>query len=177
MNRRLLLKNFVVISAGTAFLPSCFQGNDQSPLALKNISLGNKDVDTLAAISDTILPATDTPGAKDVGAHLFALMMIDDCFDAARQQKFIKGLEEFKEHINKKSGKAFVANSPVEKTALLKGMQNKNEVTENAGFFYKTMKSLTIQAYTSSQYFLTKVHAYKLVPGKFYGCVPVKKTN
>jgi hypothetical protein len=49
--------------------------------------------------------------------------MIDDCFDLARQQKFMKGLEEFKENTQKKSGKVFSENSLVEKTSILKEMQ------------------------------------------------------
>ena len=177
MNRRLLLKNFALISAGATILPSCFQGKNKSSLALKNINISEKEEAMLAQISDTILPKTDTPGAKDAGAYLFALMMVDECFDAGRQQKFMKGLQEFNERVNNKFAKTFTDCTTVERTELLKGMQNNNEVAENAGFFYNTMKSLTIQAYTTSQYFLTKVHEYKLVPGKFYGCVPVKKTN
>ena len=166
MNRRLLFKNLVLISIGNVFLPSCFQENNKSSLAFKNIRLSEKEVGMLAAICDTILPKTDTQGAKDVGAHIFALMMIDDCFDFTRQQKFMKGLEEFKAYSQKKSGKVFSANSLVEKIAILKEIQFKNDVSENEGFFYNTMKSLTLQAYTSSQYFLTKVHEYKQVGGK-----------
>ena len=35
------------------------------------------------------------------------------------------------------------------------------------------MKGLTVQAYTSSQYYLTNVQVYKLVPGKFISSVAV----
>ena len=177
MDRRILIKNFMLISAGAAMLPSCLQGNGKPDLSFKNISITDKEEAMLAQISDTILPATNVTGTNGGGAHLFALMMVDECFDTDRQKKFVDGLQAFNKHIQKKSGKAFTACTPLEKTSVLKEMQQKNDAPGDAVFFYTTMKSLTIQAYTSSQYYLTKVHEYKLVPGKFYGCVPVKKTN
>ena len=175
MQRRLLIKNIIFISAGASMLPSCFSGKDELLATLKNINIAQKEEAMLAQVSDTILPGINAGDPKGGGAHLFALMMVDECFDTDRQKKFVDGLKEFNEHIQKKSGKAFTACTPIEKTSLLKGMQQKNNAPDEAVFFYTTMKSLTIQAYTTSQYYLTKVHEYKLVPGKFYGCVPVTK--
>ena len=175
MQRRLLIKNIIFISAGASMLPSCFSGKDELLGTLKNINIAQKEEAMLAQLSDTILPGINAGDPNGGGAHLFALMMVDECFDTDRQKKFVDGLKEFNEHIQKKSGKAFTACTPIEKTSLLKGMQQKNNAPDEAVFFYTTMKSLTIQAYTTSQYYLTKVHEYKLVPGKFYGCVPVTK--
>jgi len=175
MQRRLLIKNILFISAGAAMLPSCFSGKDELQANLKNINITQNEEAMLAQVSDTILPNINMGGPNGGGAHLFALMMVDECFDTDRQKKFVDGLKAFNEHIQKKSGKAFTACTPIEKTSLLKGMQQKNNAPDEAVFFYTTMKSLTIQAYTTSQYYLTKVHEYKLVPGKFYGCVPVTK--
>lgn len=44
----------------------------------QNISGTQKKL--LGELSETLIPASDTPGAKDVSAHLFALMMIGDCY-------------------------------------------------------------------------------------------------
>ena len=33
---------------------------------------------------------------------------------------------------------------------------------------------MTLQAFTGSQYYLTKVRVYEMAPGRFHGCVPVK---
>jgi len=175
MQRRLLIKNIIFISAGAAMLPSCFSGKDELLATLKNINITQKEEAMLAQLSDTILPGINAGDPKGGGAHLFALMMVDECFDTDRQKKFVDGLKAFNGHIQKKSGKAFTACTPIEKTSLLNGMQQNNDAPVEAVFFYTTMKSLTIQAYTTSQYYLTKVHEYKLVPGKFYGCVPVTK--
>jgi Gluconate 2-dehydrogenase subunit 3 len=177
MDRRSSIKNLIIISAGTALLPSCLQDNKKSSLSLKNIKIDGREEELLSELSEIIIPKTNTPGAKDVSAHLYALMMIDDCYPPDGQDKFVKGLKQFEELTNKKFGKSFTKCTPSEKTVLLQLIENKNELPENIGFFYNTMKGLTIQAFTSSEYYLTKVQVYQLVPGKFYGCVPVKKAS
>jgi len=57
---------------------------------------------------------------------------------------------------------------------LLSAIEAKKLPDEELNFFYTTTKRLTILAYSSSQYFLTKVQVYELVPGRWSGCVPVK---
>ena len=177
MNRRSSIKNLIIISAGAALLPSCLQNSKKSSINLKNIKIDGRDEDILSELSETIIPKTNTPGAKDVSAHLFALMMIDDCYAPAAQDKFIKGLKAFEELSEKKYNKSFQKCTPSERADLLKSIESKNNIPENVAFFYNTTKRLTIQAFTSSEYYLTKVHIYQLVPGKFYGCVPVKKAS
>jgi Gluconate 2-dehydrogenase subunit 3 len=177
MNRRSGIKTLIIISAGAALLPSCLQDKKKSSLSLKNIKIDDKEEELLSELSETIIPKTDTPGAKDVSAHLFALMMIDDCYPPGSQGKFQKGLTEFEEFTQKKFDKSFTKFTPSERAELLKSIENKNDIPENVAFFYNSMKRLTIQAFTTSEYYLTKVQVYKLVPGKFYGCVPVKKTS
>lgn len=177
MNRRSGIKTLLIISAGAALLPSCLQDEKKLSLTLKNIKIDGRDEELLSEVSETIIPKTNTPGAKDVSAHLFALMMIDDCDDPADQDKFVKGLKEFQDFSRKKFDKSFVKCTPAEKGELLKSIESGNTIPENVAFFYSTIKRLTVQAYTSSEYYLTKVHVYQLVPGKFYGCVPVKKAS
>ena len=177
MDRRSSLKTLLIISAGSVLLPSCLQEKEKSSISLKNIKINGNDEELLSELSETIIPKTNTPGAKDVSAHLFALMMIDDCYPPDNQDKFVKGLKEFKEINKKKFDKSFVKCTPSERTEILKSIQSEKNIPENVAFFYNAIKKLTIEAFTSSEYYLTKVHVYQLVPGKFYGCVPVKKAS
>jgi len=104
-------------------------------------------------------------------------MMLDDCYAPADQDKFVKGMKEFDEFSKKKLNKSFVDASTAQRLDVLKSIEDKKDVPENVSFFFNTTKRLTLQAYTSSEYYLTKVHVYQLVPGKFFGCVPVKKAS
>src|SRR6185295_2251084 len=93
MNRRAAIRNFVVFSAGVALIPSCMQeGKSRPSVTLKNIPLTGEQEKMLAALTETILPKTNTPGAADLASHLFVLKMVDDCYEKSDREKFIKGM-------------------------------------------------------------------------------------
>ena len=173
MNRRSAIKTCLIFTAGAALVPSCLQERSKSSLLLKNIDISSEQEKLMAELSETIIPKTNTPGAKDVSAHLFALMMVDDCYKPEEQKKFVSGLKDFDEITRKKFGKSFVECSPGQRHALVAEMEVNKDGTGNISAFYKITKSLTIHSFTSSQYYLTKVRVYEMVPGRFHGCVPV----
>ncbi len=202
VNRRTALRQFLVISAGAALLPSCLQDRSKSTILLKNFQIGAHEEASLAELAETIIPATSTPGAKDISAHLFALKMLDDCYSKDDREKFLKGLQQLDEAAKTASGQSFVKCTSAQREALIgeiegriasgKGAPSSGNGTASSGtgahaagggpasstgelnFCYSVMKRLTILAYSSSQFFLTKVHVYELVPGRYHGCVPVK---
>ena len=78
LTRRRLLKNLVFVSAGMALVPSCMSDRSKSSLLLKKITITADDEVLMADLCETILPKTNTPGARDLSAHLYVLMMVDD---------------------------------------------------------------------------------------------------
>ena len=89
-NRRVAIQQLVLIWAGVALLPSCLHNEQKVSIPLKQIQIDPDDETMLADLTETILPKTDTPGAKDLSAHLFALKMVDDCFTKQNQEKYIR---------------------------------------------------------------------------------------
>ena len=177
MDRRSSIKALLIISAGAVLAPSCMEEKDKNTSSFKNLKINNSDEELLAQVTETIIPKTDTPGAQDVSAHAFVLMMMDDCYPPDTQNKFVNGMKEFETFTKKKFDKSFAKCSPAERVEIVSIVESKNGIPENVAFFYSSVKKLTLQAYTTSEYYLTKVHEYKLVPGKFYGCVPVTRVS
>jgi hypothetical protein len=175
MKRRTVLKQMLYVTGGVLVLPSCLHNKSKASLLLKNISVDGDEEKIMAELCETIIPATDTPGAKDLSAHLFALMMVDDCYKKDDQQKFIRGLKAFEEKSKKAYNKSFATSSPAEKATLLNELEAGKDSKDDLAYFYGVTKKHTIQAYTTSKYYLTKVQVYELVPGRYHGCVPVKK--
>ena len=93
------------------------------------------------------------------------------------QEKFVSGLKAFEEFSKKESGKSFVSSTVAEREALLTKLEANKEGKDDLNYFYRNVKRLTIQAYTTSKYYLTNVQVYELVPGRFHGCVPVKPAS
>jgi hypothetical protein len=175
MDRRSAIRSCIAVSAGIVLLPSCLQEKRKPSIALKNIFIDGGQEDMLAGLAETIIPRTSTPGAKDISSHLFALMMVDDCFDPAAQKKFMSGLQQFESVVKNKYGSSFSNCAPAQREELLKAMEKKDGAPQDAISFYATVKKLTIQSFASSQYYLTKIHVYELVPSRFHGCFPVTK--
>ena len=108
MQRRSAIRNLAVITGGILFLPSCKSTPGMASVALKNIKIDAAQEKLLAEIASTIIPATDTLGAKEVGAHLFALKMLDDLYEKEAQQDFITGLEQLENGTKKQFDKSFI---------------------------------------------------------------------
>ncbi|HEY4285649.1 MAG TPA: gluconate 2-dehydrogenase subunit 3 family protein [Puia sp.] len=173
ISRRTAIRQLAILSAGAALLPSCLHPHAKPSVSLKNFAVTGDQEKLLEELTATLIPTDSTPGARDVSAHLFVLRMMDDCSPKADQEKFMKGLADFDEACQAASGKSFAEASPAQREALLSAIESKKQPGEDLNFFYSTAKRLTIQAYSSSQFFLTKVQVYELVPGRFHGCVPV----
>lgn len=173
-SRRVAIQQLLFICAGTAILPSCLRNETKVSIPLTNIRITGDQEKMLAELAETIIPKTDTPGAKDLSAQLFVLKMVDDCFPKEKQDKFMLGMKEFETFAEKKSGSAFASCKPEQKQAVVAGLDGRKSGEDNQSFFYQTVKQLTIQAYSSSQFYLTNIRHYKMIPGKYQGDVPLK---
>jgi Gluconate 2-dehydrogenase subunit 3 len=173
-NRRVAIQQLLLIWAGVALLPSCLQNEQKVSIPLKTIRIDPDDENMLAELAETILPKTDSPGAKDLSAHLFALKMVDDCYTKTNQEKYIQGMKDFESYVTKKTGKSFTENDTAGRQAIVAELDQQKPAESGMTFFYQSTKKLTIQAYTTCEYYMTRIRGYNIIPGKFQGCVPLK---
>jgi hypothetical protein len=171
-SRRDTLKQLAFISIGMAIIPSCLNDRSKSSMLLKNLSISPANEAMLAELCEIIIPKTNTPGAKDISAHLFVLTMVDDCANKEQQQTFLKGMEDFNSLCKLTTGKTLVDCDASEKKKITEALLAIKEEDTPLKHFLGMVKGRTIQAYTSSEFFLTKVQVYELVPGRYHGCVP-----
>lgn len=153
-----------------AFLPSCVFQQDKLSIQLKNLSITPKDEAFLKSFAATLIPANEGPGAAELGIHLFALKMADDCLGKEEQAAFTKGLKDLQVLAEKELGASFDAADPAKRLAFLqKTAEGKDEVAS----FVNQLRGQITRGYTQSEHYLTKVRPYKLVPGKYKSCIPV----
>ena len=171
MKRRSALKNLSVAFGGLLSLPAWASG--WSPESVQHSSLLNVDEDALLAeIVETIIPETDTPGAKSLKVHQFASRMIKDCYDAEAQSNFNKGLVLINEWSEKAYQKSFAGLTPAQKKEIFVNMSNSADPA--AKKFATMIKRLTIQGYTNSEYYMVNHLKFNMAPGFYHGCVPVQ---
>lgn len=83
-------------------------------------ALGADQAALLDEITEVILPATATSGAKDAKVASTIQLIMKDCYKPDQQEHFRKGLDAVEAESQKAYGKAFVKLSTEQKTAILK---------------------------------------------------------
>jgi hypothetical protein len=171
LKRREAIKQLFCITAGVALIPSCMSDRSKSAILLKNIKISAEEESMLSTLCETILPKTATPGAKELSSHLFVLTMVDECRKKEDQQQFISGMKAFQDKCQAYKGKDFASSTHEDKKAILESIIADKDDSTDLKYFFKTVKGLTIQSYTASEFFMTKVQVYELIPGRYRGCV------
>jgi hypothetical protein len=165
MERRTAIKNLFIIAGGIAILKSCTPGKNKASIELKKIDVSADQEALLAEFVEVLIPETTTPGAKSLGLHLFVLKMVDDCHDAEDQKKFMAGLTA----LNQQSFQKAAAD---ERKKIVETIRTSSD----APGFFDIVRRRTLQGYMNSKYVMTELIPYELVPSRYNGFFPVKKS-
>lgn len=172
IKRRAAIRNLLIIAGGAMVLPACYRQSGKASIQLQNLTISEDDENLLAALTETLIPETTTPGAKSLKLHLFVLKMVDDCYTAENQQLFTEGLTSFNEYFKKQSGSSFADATTAKREEVLKVIQAGKDKDKAIKKFYDITKSKTIQGYLNSKYVMTNIVKYELVPSRYNGYFP-----
>ena len=172
MERRVALKSMALAMGAMAGLPAWASGWSKSSLP-NDVLLSADQSKTLSGVVESIIPKTDTPGAGELGVAAFVQIMVKDCYDKKAQDSLSKGIDTLESLSEKNFGKPFTGASKEQKVQLLQEMEKGGDAQQKA--FFGMVKNLTIQGYMSSEYVMTNLTHYEMVPARYHGCVPVKK--
>lgn len=182
MDRRKALQNVALLLGGTVVGGSIFLQTGCKPSAKKVNALFDEDqVKLMDEIAETILPKTNTPGAKDAGVGPFMALYVNDCYKPEDQKVFIDGLATIEKLSKEKYGSGFMAIKPEQRTELLNALNKEQEAhNEKKGkddpkHYFRMMKEITLLGFFTSEPGATKALRYVAVPGKYDGCLDYKK--
>ncbi|MFC5411813.1 gluconate 2-dehydrogenase subunit 3 family protein [Larkinella bovis] len=175
MERRKALKSLAVAVGGLVSLPGWANSWTSASLPAGPVLLAPQADALLAEVVETIIPATDTPGAKALGVHTFIQKIVTDCMDPSAQETLTKGLTAVEALARKTYTRPFAALDASQRTDLLKTM-NQSPESDQKGFV-SLVKGMTIRGYMTSEYVMNNITHYQMIPGHYYGCVPVVAKN
>lgn len=142
-----------------------------------DLSVLERDIDLIAEIADTIIPATETVGAKAVHAERFIIAVIRDCTGNREQQTFIRGLSKVDELAYHKFRQPFTRCTGEQRVQILQtleeGMYRFGHLyAKLMGYifgrsFISLIKELTVSAFCTSQKGATDVLLYDYIPGAY----------
>ncbi|TLV01572.1 gluconate 2-dehydrogenase subunit 3 family protein [Dyadobacter luticola] len=155
-----------------AGLPSWASGWSKETIPAGKL-LSVDQANSLTAMVETIIPKTDTPGAGELGVGNFVQKMVTDCYDSKTQANLSSGISQLEAQSMKRFGKSFADAGKDQKLQLLQDLEKSSDADQKA--FFGLVKNLTIQGYMSSEYVMTNITHYEMVPARYHGCVPVTK--
>jgi len=155
MNRREALSRVAIIMGGTvlgaeAFLSGC-------KTASTGISFSAADISFLDEVAETILPATNTPGAKEAKVGEFMKVMVTDCYEAKDQIIFMDGMKKLDEASSKANGKSFMDSDAKQRHDLLVTLDKEAKAhqaakkPEEPKHYFTMMKELTLTGFFTSE--------------------------
>jgi len=195
MNRRDALR---VLTAGAvlpALTPELFafyrQAHPASSYALRTLNPHQND--TVVAMIDQILPATDTPGAKAVRVNEFIDVILTEWANDEERRHFLDGLADVDKQSNALFSKDFAAAAPDQQLALLRSMdeaaaivrsrsrekdrppfwEREGHDTQMQDDFFTVFKNMTVHGYYTSEIGFTQELKLQIIPGAQHGCMPL----
>lgn len=139
---------------------------------------------TVKAITEMILPRTDTPGAADVGATAFIDLVLTEWYDEADRKRFLAGIADVDARSNAVFGQDFVDCQAIQQSQILTDLGEKmardiaavNESPVSEGEFpvdpnfYAMLRRLTLTAFYTSEAGATGALHFEIIPGSYEGC-------
>ena len=185
MNRRDALTRVGLLLGGTVvgaelFMSGCKNAPDKN-IGAGGTNFSNDDIAYFDEIAETILPATDTPGAKDAKVGAFWATIVKDCYTEQEQKVFLDGMKKLNDASQTKNGKSYMESTPEQRHDLLVALDKEQKdymaakKKDDPAHYFRMMKELTLWGYFTSEPGATKALRYIAVPGKYVGCMDYKK--
>jgi hypothetical protein len=195
MQRREVLKLLAAGAAIPVLSPSLLahlrEAQAQIGAAYKLRTLSSAQNAQVVAMTDLIIPVTDTPGAKAAKVNEFIDVILTDWAVDSERQAFLSGLAGVDKQSNDLFGKNFTDASAEQQTALLRamddaamakrskgGVRHGNTIPAERdkqlqGDFWSVFKGITIHGYYTSEIGFTQEENLQVIPGAYHGCAPL----
>jgi glucoside 3-dehydrogenase (cytochrome c) hitch-hiker subunit len=153
---------------------------------LRTLSPAQNDI--VVAMSDVMIPATDTPGAKAAKVNEFIDLILTEWATEEERKIFLEGLAEADRRTNALFNHGFAAATGKEQAAIVQGFDEELAASRNEKLpeevrswevtllhpFFAQMRRLTFVGYYTSPIGQEQELKVEIIPGALHGCVPPK---
>jgi len=138
--------------------------------------------DLIDSISETIIPKTDSPGAKDAEVVNYIMNVVENCFSKSDKRILIMGLNDVEQYCYSHYSSNFINCQAKDKVAVLTYFENQGSFTNPllnkikkkilGSSFFEQIKWLIVSGYCVSRLGATQGLAYDHIPVTFIACMP-----
>jgi hypothetical protein len=121
----------LTLVGGSTLLAAC----ERERRVPARVPIGEFTVDDIAfldEVADTILPDTETPGAKAAETGAFMALMVTDTYKPSDQQVFRQGMRTLDAECRKAHNVSFMAATPAQRLALLERLDREQKAYTDA---------------------------------------------
>jgi len=174
VDRRAFMRGAVYLVGGAAALTQLSACGSEADIVVPVLGEPGRFFDAeqmtlLHDIVDIIIPATDTPGAADVGVHGLIDSMMVDWASADTQAQFTGVLDGVDALAETDFGGSFLTLTAEQKFAVVRDYDANHLAAEDRS--YARFKELTLLGYYHSEIGATQELRYELVPGEWRACI------
>ena len=161
MKRRNAIQNIALITGGSILFQSC-KFTDEYIVGDK--VLNHDQLNLIKEVSEYILHIENLKVESPESLTEFIITMLNDCYSPKDINKYLTGLDEFSESIK-------VYNN--DNSLVFDDLESLESKSENYIFFINTTKHLSINHFTTSEFYLTEYLNYEYAPSRYIGCVTI----
>jgi glucoside 3-dehydrogenase (cytochrome c) hitch-hiker subunit len=192
MERREALRLMGAASVFSVLSSDLFTATLQAQLAanqagtLRTLSPAQNEI--VVAMSDAMIPATATPGAKAAKVNEFIDLILTEWATEEERKIFLEGLAEADRKTNALFGHGFAAASAKEQAAIVQAFDEELASSRNEKLpeqirswevtllhpFFAQMRRLTLVGYYTSPIGQEQELKVEIIPGALHGCVPAE---
>ncbi len=179
IERALVAAGWAGLVGSTTLAAACSRETPQEPTNEQTKAIGefsDADIAWLDEVADTILPETDTPGAKAAGVGSFMALMVTDTYSPEEQAAFREGMNALEAACHDANGAGFMGANAEQRLALLETLdeaqlRQTTQDPEGGTHYFRPIKELTVLGYFTSEIGYTQAMRYVESPGRFDPCV------
>ncbi len=178
LNRRETFGGLMFAAAGLAGLtPTYAVAQDAlTPLSWKPVALTTAQAQTLDAAAEAIMPATDTPGARDAGVARSIDSWVGSFCTKADAATIRGALDRLDADAKAAGAASFAAAAPSQRAAVL-AKSDAEKAPAGGKSSFGLLKEYVTVAFFTSRPGATKTLRYEANPGAYHGCIPVSQVG
>lgn len=182
MNRRDLIRQISLLTGatlvGAEFFMSGCTTSDRQAVGVFTAA----DVSFFDEVAETIIPQTDTPGAKEAKVGTFIAAFSTACYNEQQLRVLKEGIATLDRESEKTFHTGFVKATASQKEQLLTAINKvakkyNSDSGDKPGYtphYFTLMKQLTLLGFFTSKQGYTQVLRYVPAPGRYEGCIDYK---
>lgn len=184
ISRREALRHVTALLGGVAFtggaglLTTVLPAEAEARLALaRERGFTDSDIAWLDEVADTLLPETETPGAKAAATGAFIALMVEDTYTPGEQAQFREGMRDMERWSAQEKGAGFLDLPAADRLAVLEHFDAEQHAymadkpDDAPAHPFRLFKELCLLGYFTSEIGYRQAQRYQETPGRFDPCV------